>query len=177
MTEEEWDFLMLECWSPDYLGSYSAVIPGRKITSTLPKTQTQFHTSEWVKPSIGWWKGKPLSPEHKAKISAGNMGREVTHKTRAKIAASLTGKKLTPEHIRKSTAHAKGNKYNLGSKRTDEQKANISRGHVNQRAPQKLIGSAKVLLSSGLGVREVSRRTGLCPATISRVKNGLYIEL
>ena len=38
----------------------------------------------------------PLTPEHRAKLSAARMGHSVSEETRAKIAAKLTGRKNGP---------------------------------------------------------------------------------
>jgi hypothetical protein len=45
----------------------------------------------------GWPKGKPKSPETRAKIAAAKRGKPLSPETRAKIAAAMRGKPLSPE--------------------------------------------------------------------------------
>lgn len=74
-------------------------------------------------------RGRSLSDEHRAKISAGLEGRTLTDEHRAKIAASLKGRKPTPETSAKSSAtkherrHAPWNK---GRKMSDEFRTKMS---------------------------------------------------
>ena len=78
--------------------------------------------------------GKPLTPEHRAKISAGlknpetlakikaaTKGRFVSEETRKKRSKSLKGRILTPEHRQKLSL------ANLGKKATLEARKNMSR--------------------------------------------------
>lgn len=88
-------------------------------------------------------KGKPLSAEHRAKISEGGKRRPpCSAETRAKLSAALKGKKKSAEHIAKMSANAtniseetrakmsakkKGQvPWNKGMPRSEETKAKIS---------------------------------------------------
>jgi hypothetical protein len=65
--------------------------------------------------------GYVLSPEHRAKLLASNVGRTCSLETRAKISASNRGKKRTPEQCeRNAEAH-------YGLKASEETKAKMSR--------------------------------------------------
>jgi hypothetical protein len=67
-------------------------------------------------------KGRKLSEEHKAKISAAGRGREVSEEHRAKLRASATGRKVSEE----TKAKLRGNQNAKGWKQTDEDKAKKS---------------------------------------------------
>lgn len=55
-------------------------------------------------------KGKPLSEEHKAKISAAHIGMKHTAETKAKISCLNKGRKHTAETKAKMSASHKGRK-------------------------------------------------------------------
>jgi hypothetical protein len=57
MTLEEWDFLMLECWRPDYVGSHNELSIG-KIKRSLPNSSPCFDPGDWEEPIASWNKGK-----------------------------------------------------------------------------------------------------------------------
>lgn len=57
--------------------------------------------------------GKPLSSEHRAKVSAGLMGREISLECRAKLRAARIGKKLSLEHRKKLSIAKLGIKFTL----------------------------------------------------------------
>lgn len=48
-------------------------------------------------------KGKPLSEEHKKRISISATGRKHTAATKQKIRETASGKKFTPDHVQKLT--------------------------------------------------------------------------
>lgn len=54
-------------------------------------------------------KGRTLSAEHRAKIAAGNTGKQFTPERCANIAASKIGKPLSAEHRAKIAATSRGN--------------------------------------------------------------------
>lgn len=70
------------------------------------------------KKSVLYWKIHPRKPwSHEAKLARSIMLKGNQH---------TKGRKLTKEHIQKCTAHAFGNKYNLGRKHTEETKKKIA---------------------------------------------------
>lgn len=58
-------------------------------------------------------KGKPLSPEHRAKVSAALKGREISLECRAKLRAARVGKPLSQEHREKLRLAKLGRKFPL----------------------------------------------------------------
>lgn len=52
--------------------------------------------------------GKPLSPEHKAAMSATTKGRPKSEEWKAKVSATLTGRKRSPEDCAKMSAGKTG---------------------------------------------------------------------
>jgi HNH endonuclease/NUMOD3 motif len=68
-------------------------------------------------------KDRVFSPEHRARISAGLVGREVSPETREKLSAAITGKKLGPRSL--ETRLLIGAKKR-GSTHTPETRAQIS---------------------------------------------------
>jgi hypothetical protein len=74
-------------------------------------------------------RGKNLTPEHRAKISAGNLGKTLSGDTRAKISAAHTGKiqgPHSPEHRAKIAAAG------IGRAHSDETKAKLSAAHLGK---------------------------------------------
>lgn len=53
-------------------------------------------------------RGRPLSDEHKAKISAANLGRVRSDAARARMRSAQLGKKKAPEHIKHSAESRRG---------------------------------------------------------------------
>lgn len=58
-------------------------------------------------------KGKPLSSEHRAKVSAALTGRKLSSECRAKLRAARIGKPLSQEHKEKLSAAKLGRKLSL----------------------------------------------------------------
>lgn len=75
-----------------------------------------------------------LSPEHRAAIGAGLIGRPVTPEMRAKMRAAKLGKPLSPEHRAKLSAALRGKPtWNKGVPTTPEHRAKLveaARNHV-----------------------------------------------
>lgn len=65
----------------------------------------------------------PKSPEHRAKISAALKGRKLSPERIEKVAATHRGRKQSDEWVAKRTAHNYGNKYSLGRKWSEEERA------------------------------------------------------
>lgn len=79
------------------------------------------HCSLHHKGQKGYWKGKHISEETKAKISTRNKGKEscwkgkkLSAEYRAKISNAHKGKKLSEDHKRKISEANKGNKSTRG---------------------------------------------------------------
>src|ERR1700737_2110348 len=68
-------------------------------------------------------RGKTLTPEHKAKVSAGLTGRPVSSETREKISNSNSGKKRTAECVERMAASHRGKTI------SDEHRAAVSVAH------------------------------------------------
>lgn len=71
-------------------------------------------------------KGREVSNEHRAKIGAANKGKLRSDETRAKLSAALRGRVFSKEHRENIGAGAKGNKHFLGKKHSDEMRAKMS---------------------------------------------------
>ena len=72
------------------------------------------HTQEHLQKMSKRFKGKPLSEEHKRKISESNKGRKrkpLTDEQRAKLSASLTGRIVSEETRKKRSESLKGRTY------------------------------------------------------------------
>jgi G:T-mismatch repair DNA endonuclease (very short patch repair protein) len=67
-----------------------------------------------------------ISPEHKAKLLAVNLGRTVSAETRAKISAANKGRKHTEETRQLISQVRKGNKNRLGVPHTEEMRAHLA---------------------------------------------------
>lgn len=70
-------------------------------------------------------KGKPHSPQHRAKIGAANRRRVVSLETRLKIAAARRGKPTTTGRVFKPETLEKMRAAKLGTKHTSEQRAKM----------------------------------------------------
>jgi hypothetical protein len=195
MTVEEWDFMMLECWSPHQpICGWEEFLPGARSLNAPIEASPQFDPADWVqatkmsddrraelsKTLIEVW--KTASPERRAQAAKSlalgpHRKPPASVETRAKLSKANTGKTHSPETRAKLSARGKGQKRNLGTTYTPEQRANVSRGHINQRVPQGVIEKVKVFLSHGYRYREISQMTGVSGGTISRVKNGIYLDL
>ena len=67
------------------------------------------------------------TPEHRAKISACQVGKKQTAETRAKISAALTGRKASPETLARMSASRTGKKH------TAETRAKMSASHLGMK--------------------------------------------
>lgn len=85
------------------------MLAGRDVTGRGAE-----HMAKMVSAASAARRGKPLSPEVRAKISATKKGRAkppVSPETRAKMSAWQVGKTFTPEHRAKLSAARLGKKY------------------------------------------------------------------
>lgn len=77
--------------------------------------------------AIGWDKGKPLSDEHRKKLSQALKGKTVSEETRRKLSQANKGKTLSDEHRKKLSESKKGEKHPLyGKHHTDKTRQKIS---------------------------------------------------
>lgn len=63
-------------------------------------------------------------------------GRKQSEETKKKISIANLGHPVSEENREKARQRTKGNKYNLGKKRTPEQIENIRRGHLGKTVPE-----------------------------------------
>jgi len=92
---------------------------------------------EVVKPNGYWQFGKPLSLEHRAKISAANLGKRHSPETRAKMRAANLGKWVSPETRSKISAAQIGKRNSLGYRHSPETRANMSAAQLKRRNEEK----------------------------------------
>jgi hypothetical protein len=93
-------------------------------------------------------KGKPLSAERRAKISAALKGKQCAPETRAKISAALKGKPLSVEHRAKLSAAKKGKNHQFfGKHLTPEHRAKLSAA-ARQREARKRVQLSTTIISS-----------------------------
>ena len=93
-------------------------------------------------------KGKPLSAERRAKISAALKGKQCTPETRAKISAALKGKPLSAEHRAKLSAAKKGKNHQFFGKHLGpEHRAKLSAA-ARQREARKRVQLSTTIISS-----------------------------
>lgn len=84
-------------------------------------------------------KGKPLSPEHRRKLSAAKLGKKQSAETVASRSLKLVGnqwnkgRKLSEETKRKILFKLLGNKFAKGSVRSDEHKKAIAAAHKGKK--------------------------------------------
>jgi hypothetical protein len=145
MSPDECDFLMLECWHPDYVGSYNDIITGGRLSRRI-KPSPQFDPKHWETPAKEAHPlfGRKHSESAKQKMSAAQKGRvpwnkgkpanyseEVKSKMRegARNAGktSFLGRTHTAESRAKMSASLKGRVApNKGKPMSEEQKAKLS---------------------------------------------------
>jgi hypothetical protein len=78
------------------------------LSPGFPPGPTRTKMSAAKKGRTSPFKGKPLSPEHRANISAALKGKTLSAETRAKMSAARKGRPLTAEHRAKLSAARKG---------------------------------------------------------------------
>jgi len=71
---------------------------GESNLNWIPSKATRRKISISNKGKIGYWRGKTMSNEHRAKIGDAQRGRKKALKTRIKISKALQGVKLTEQH-------------------------------------------------------------------------------
>ena len=134
LNEREIFFIAeLDCKTPN---GYNLTDGGKTTSGYSHTKETRDKISVKLKGRPSPNKGKPLSEEHKAKLSANHadfrgenhpfFGKHHSPETCAILSALNTGKKHTPEEIAKISASNKGKHSNKGRKHTPEEIAKIS---------------------------------------------------
>ena len=95
--------------------------------------------------------GSKFSIEHKAKISASNLGKKVSEETRAKLSASKLGKKISAAHKAKLLAS------NLGRKVSEETRAKLSASNLGR--GRKISAETRAKISASNLGKKVSEET------------------
>lgn len=143
--------------------------------------------------------GRKLTPEHRARIAAGNTGKPKSAECRAKISIAHTGKKLTPEQrvrhgeIRRGIPHTPEHRAKISAAlksrpKSPEQIAKMSAANKGRKLSPEWIakvvaGNSKhtYIITSPNGdvmeaknLNQFARDHGLSPAGMSNVVNGRY---
>lgn len=110
------------------------------------------HTPEALAKISATHKGRPCSAETRAKMSAARVGRKMSEAA----CANRRGRTLKPEHVETLRAINTGNKYSVGLKRTDAQRAHLSeikRGKpVHDEAARQKLREARALQAPTFGM-------------------------
>ncbi len=65
----------------------------------------------------GYWLGKPLTAEHKKKISLSNKGKKLSEEHKKKLSIIKLGKKQSEKHIKKRLESRKGYRHSKATRR------------------------------------------------------------
>lgn len=118
--------------------------------------------------------GTPHTAETKAKISEKHKGKKLTEEHKRKVSIGLTGKKQSAETKEKRFKNAKGNKYGLGYKHTEEELIKISNASkINRQKPVLQIDlESKEIICEFTGPIDAYRKLGINKGNISAVCRG-----
>ena len=119
---------------------------------------------------------KPKSPEHKAKISAGNLGKRHTEETKNKIREKRKLQIFTPEQIKKAADARRG----VPSKLRGRKRENISKKLKGRFSPIsikcKLINTITGQEIEANSIQELSRLSKISVTSILNIRKGLLVK-
>jgi hypothetical protein len=126
--------------------------------------ETKLKISKKNKGQISNRKGKPLSDDHKRKISKSNKGKLLSDTHKLNLSKAKTGKTLSDDHKRKISER------HIGRVLTEETKRKISNAHKGKSRPKLTEEHKKKIAESSIG-RIQSTET---KEKISKSKEGKY---
>lgn len=122
-------YCRFECRVASQIGRPS-LNKGKKLGPLSIEARQKISLIHKGKPKL-YLRGKPLTPQHRKKLSESHKGREVTEETRARLSKSLRGHKVTEETRKKISEKHKGKHFSprtelkIGNKLSEETKKKI----------------------------------------------------
>lgn len=153
---------------------------GDKVTNIAPGGEGVdcIRTPEWIEKIAAAQRGKkrrPLTPVHRAKIAAANMGstRVVSPAQRAKISASLTGRKGHPiseaQKAQISAVHRGSKRPPMTSEQRARNLASLPRGEAHHQAKLTDIERQRVAIDRR-PARVIAAEFGISKSRVNQIK-------